>query len=71
MSHEPVVSMRELEMESAELLPGRETLWCCKGGSSHSGGYTNNDFNPQIGLVNINQSSVLSNDNVNILGLFG
>jgi len=28
------VTMRELELETAELLPARETLWCYKGGSS-------------------------------------
>jgi hypothetical protein len=68
MSNELAVSMDELERESAELLPSRETLWCAKGGYSH-GGYTDNDFNPQLGLVNINQSSVLSGDTINILGL--
>ena len=68
MTTDRAVSMDELELESAELLPSRETL--CKCYSPHSAGpsYTDNDFNPQLGLVNINQSSVLSNDNVNILG---
>lgn len=30
MSNVPAVSMEDLELEQAELLPSRETLWCCK-----------------------------------------
>jgi hypothetical protein len=30
----PKYTMRELELESAELLPARETLWCYRGGHS-------------------------------------
>ena len=30
------VTMQELELETAELLPARETLWCCRYGSSGS-----------------------------------
>jgi hypothetical protein len=45
------VTMQELELETAELLPARETLGChrsnpCCGGSSVT----------QVGLVNINNS---------------
>jgi hypothetical protein len=29
-------TMHELELETAELLPARETLWCCRYGSSHT-----------------------------------
>ena len=29
MSNVPAVSMEDLELEQAELLPSRETLWCC------------------------------------------
>jgi hypothetical protein len=70
-----LVSMDELERESAELLPSRETLTACKYGSyGHGGGgggfsYTNNDFNPQLGLVNLNQSSVLDGNTINILAI--
>jgi hypothetical protein len=28
-------TMQELELETAELLPARETLWSCRYGSSH------------------------------------
>jgi hypothetical protein len=28
MSTEAAATMQDLELESAELLPGRETLWC-------------------------------------------
>jgi hypothetical protein len=62
MSNDLAVSMAELEGESAELLPSRETLTVCRSGShsssSTSYSYTDNDFNPQFGLVNLNQSSV-------------
>jgi hypothetical protein len=34
----PSVTMEELELERAELLPNRETL--CSGGQYHSAGYT-------------------------------
>lgn len=30
------VTMRELELETAELLPARETLWCYRGHGSSS-----------------------------------
>ena len=54
MSNSPAMSMQELEMESAELLPGRETLCVCTwqphGGVSFSGGYGDT---AQSGLVNV------------------
>jgi hypothetical protein len=50
------VTMQELELEHAELLPARETLWCC-GGGYHSA----NQFNVLSGnAINI---GVLSNQN--------
>ena len=61
------VTMEELELESAELLPNRETL-CC-GGSYHPGssfaqvGYGNT---AQSGLVNV---SALNGSFDNILSL--
>jgi len=30
MSAMPAVTMQDLELEHADLLPGRETLYCCK-----------------------------------------
>ena len=36
MSTLPAVTMQDLELEHAELLPSRETLWCCH--SRHAGG---------------------------------
>ena len=35
MVDQPAVSMRELELESAELLPGRETMFVIKWQLSH------------------------------------
>jgi hypothetical protein len=57
MSNSPAMSMQELELESAELLPGRETLcvtcWHPHGGS----GFGINQFGTgdavQSGLFNV------------------
>jgi|HubBroStandDraft_3_1064219.scaffolds.fasta_scaffold1441691_2 hypothetical protein len=71
MSNEPVVSMRELEMESAELLPSRETLCACKGsGHSSSFSYTSQSYNGDGSFLPIlNGANVLDGNNVNILGV--
>jgi hypothetical protein len=50
------VTMQDLELETAELLPSRETLWC--GGSSYSSGGFNQiavgqGNTNQVGLLNI------------------
>ncbi len=58
MSTRPAVTMQDLELEHAELLPSRETLWVChpkcgSGGSSSvfiQNGYGNT---AQSGLVNV------------------
>ena len=34
--HRPAVTMQDLELEHAELLPNRETLWCSGGHPSYS-----------------------------------
>jgi hypothetical protein len=58
MSNVPAVSMEDLELEHAELLPSRETLWCCK--PYHSGSSVTftqvaagNGNTNQFGLLNI------------------
>lgn len=66
MSTDLAVSMDELEKESAELLPSRETL--CAPRCWHHASYTSVSFtqvasNQQVGLVNIN---VLGGDNFNL-----
>jgi hypothetical protein len=54
MSNVPAVTMEDLELEHAELLPSRETLWVChasRGGSSFTQvGYGNT---AQSGLLNV------------------
>ena len=58
MSNEYAVTMQELELEHAELLPARETL-CCYGYSHQGNSYNfysfsqTNGNNYQLGLVNI------------------
>jgi hypothetical protein len=57
MSTELAVSMDELERESAELLPNRETLYCPRyhaGNTFNSYSFTQVASNQQVGLVNVN-----------------
>jgi hypothetical protein len=56
MSTVPAVTMQDLELEHAELLPARETLQVF-------------NFNPQLAVGSGN--NVLSGDNVNILSATG
>jgi hypothetical protein len=53
------VTMQDLELETAELLPSRETLW--SGGSAHSGGFSQSAF----GFGNANQVAVAGNGDGN------
>jgi len=59
--------MRELEMESAELLPSRETLCAPRcGGHGSSFSYTNQSYNGN-GILNIaNGSNFLNNISVDL-----
>ena len=54
MSTDLAVSMDELERESAELLPSRETLCCAKYHSGNSFSFTQVASNQQVGLINVN-----------------
>lgn len=68
MSTETVISMRELEAESAELLPSRETLCSprCGGyGSSYS--YTSQSYDGN-GILNILNGSNFLNNNTIVVG---
>ena len=76
------VTMQELELEHAELLPARETLNKCGGGYGHSSGPSfsftqvvgsgngNHDGNGNIGLVNIGNGALDGNLNGNTINLF-
>jgi hypothetical protein len=72
MTNDLAVSMAELEGESAELLPSRETLNVChsrhNGGSSVSNSFTQVGYGntAQAGLINI---SALNGSFDNILSL--
>jgi len=58
MSTVPAVTMQELELETAELLPSRETLWVCHS-SPHSS--TTNIFSQvAAGNGNTNQAGFLN-----------
>jgi len=68
------VTMHELELETAELLPARETLWCSSYGHSRgssttvnqgSGDGNFNSYNGGGGLLSVN---ILSGDNGNLNG---
>jgi len=58
MTAAPAVTMQDLELEHAELLPGRETLSCCcshrrSSGSSSSFALAGYGNTAQAGLVNV------------------
>lgn len=56
MSTLRAVTMQDLELEHAELLPSRETLWAChprSGGSSFSLTQVGYGNTAQAGLVNV------------------
>jgi len=69
MSTAPAVTMEDLELERAELLPSRETLWS----SCHSGhgfaqvaygiGNTN-----QVGLINVSALNGVLSGNTLVIG---
>ncbi len=78
MSTLPAVTMQDLELESAELLPSRETLWSCHprcgGGSSSSNvliqnGYGNTAQNGglNIAVANGSLNNILSFGSGNVL----
>ncbi len=61
MSTENAVTMQELELEHAELLPARETLNCYCHSYHPSNSYTfsqSNGDNYQFGLVNVGNTNV-------------
>ena len=68
MSTETVISMRELEAETAELLPSRETLncWRSHGGSSYTSITAVGNDNGNHSFLPILNGS-LDNNTVNIL----
>lgn len=59
MSNVPAVSMEDLELEHAELLPSRETLWVCHHPSNYGSSYSftqvaaGNGNTNQAGFLNI------------------
>jgi hypothetical protein len=57
MSTQPAITMQELELEHAELLPSRETLWVSKChpscGSSFSFSQVGYGNTAQSGLINV------------------
>jgi len=66
MSNESVVSMRELELESAELLPSRETLCAPRCGGGHGSSFTSVTSQSYDGNGILN---ILNGSNVNVLVL--
>jgi hypothetical protein len=66
------VTMQELELETAELLPARETLGCNSGHPGFS--YTNvagNTSQSQTGLINVGNISAFNGEgnSLNVLAL--
>ena len=58
----PAVTMQDLELEHAELLPSRETLWCSGGhpGSSVTN-ITSIGNTSQFGLINVSAFNGVGN----------
>jgi hypothetical protein len=71
MSAQPAVTTQDLELEHAELLPSRETLWVsrCPGGHGSSFSFTQVGYGntAQSGLVNLSLANG-SLDNILSLG---
>jgi len=60
------VTMQELEFETAELLPDRETLWCSSGGHNHTTIVGSGNGNTeQNGLINVSVLNGNLNGNFN------
>jgi hypothetical protein len=69
MSSETAISMRELEAETVELLPSRETLNVCRSHGSSFTSVTSQSYDGN-GILNIaNGSNFLNNISVNVLSL--
>jgi hypothetical protein len=73
MSTKSSMSMHELELESAELLPTRETLCVTRSHPAHSSSYSYSSYSQtatanttQFGLVNVNVP-IGSFDNITVL----
>jgi hypothetical protein len=58
MSNVPAVSMEDLELEQAELLPSRETLWCCHHPSNYGSSFSFTQV--AAGNGNTNQAGFLN-----------
>ena len=58
MSNVPAVSMEDLELELAELLPSRETLWCCHHPSNYGSSFSFTQV--AAGNGNTNQAGFLN-----------
>ncbi len=73
MSNDLAVSMAELESESAELLPSRETLWASRGGYSYSNSFAQVGYGntAQSGLLNVSALNGSADNNLDILSAVG
>ena len=73
MSNDLAVSMAELESESAELLPARETLWASRGGYSYSNSFAQVGYGntAQSGLLNVSALNGSADNNLDILSAVG
>ena len=58
MSNVPAVSMEDLELEQAELLPSRETLYCCHHPSNYGSSFSFTQV--AAGNGNTNQAGFLN-----------
>lgn len=66
MSTTPALTMQDLELEHAELLPSRETLCAMSMGGTHTLSQVGTGNTAQAGLVNV---SALNGSLDNVLGI--
>ena len=70
MSTLPAVTMQDLELEHAELLPARETLWCSSYGHS-SNNFQSNNGNGDGNTYQVAEGGGILSPAVNISALNG
>ena len=74
MSNVPAVSMEDLELEHAELLPSRETLWVCHHPSNYGSSYSftqvaaGNGNTNQAGFLNLSALNGNLSGNTLVIG---
>jgi hypothetical protein len=66
------ITMQELELETAELLPARETLWCSSGSRTTTIVGSGDGNTEQYGLINVSAlNGNFDGEGNNVLNILG